>query len=87
MPRSGEGEWHELVRNAVRECVQTWKIEARQGAVSPRAKGAILSRATVILMRRLDGHPPEFVVALLPGLLRTMLAAFLEIVGEAEQSK
>ena len=34
--------------------------------------------ATVLIMTRLDGHPSDLVVALLPGLVRTMLAAFVE---------
>jgi hypothetical protein len=85
MPRSGEGEWHTIVRGAVRECVQTWKLQSRTGPVSPKAKATILSRATVLLMRRLDGQPPHVVVALLPGLLRTMLSAFLDVVAEDQQ--
>jgi hypothetical protein len=84
MPRSGEGEWHGIVRSAVRECLQTWKLEARNGPVSAKARATILSRATVLLMRRLDGQPPHVVVALLPGLIRTMLAAFLDLVAEDE---
>ncbi len=85
MPKSGEGEWHGIVRAAVRECLQTWKLQARNGPVTEQAKKTILSRATVLLMRRLDGEPPYVVIALLPGLIRTMLAAFLDLMAEDQQ--
>jgi hypothetical protein len=39
------------------------------------------------MMQRLDGHPPELVVALLPGLVRTMLETFLdELAGHRPRS-
>ncbi len=81
---AGEGEWHAIVRDAVRECLQTWKLQARTGPVTPKALETILSRATVLLMRRLDGQQPHLVVALLPGLIRRMLAAFVELMAEEQ---
>jgi hypothetical protein len=82
MATTGEGEWHAIVREAVRECVHTWRLQARSGPVSDKAKTTILSRATVLLMRRLDGQPPHVVAALLPGLIRTMLSAVLDVMAE-----
>ena len=80
MPRSGEPpNWHEQVRAAVRECLQTWQLQARKGRVTPKARNAILARATVLILTRLDGHPADMVMALLPGLVRTMLAAFVDL--------
>ena len=88
MPKSGEDpDWHEIVRAAVRECLQTWKLQARSGPVTPKALETILSRATVLLMGRLDAQPSHLVVALLPGLIRTMLAAFVEVMAEERGSK
>jgi hypothetical protein len=87
MSESAEGEWHGIVRGAVRECSQTWKLQARTGPVTPKALETILSRATVLLMRRLDGQPPYVVVALLPGLIRTMLAEFVDLMAEERRSK
>ena len=88
MPKSGEDpDWHQIVRAAVRECLQTWKLQARSGPVTPKALETILARATVLLMGRLDAQPSHLVVALLPGLIRTMLAAFVEVMAEERGSK
>ena len=77
-PSSERPDWHTLIRATVRECLQTWKLQARSGPVTPKAMETIVARATVLLMSRLDGQPPHLVMALLPGLLRDMLAAFVE---------
>ena len=77
-PSSERPDWHTLIRATVRECLQTWKLQARSGPVTPKAMETILARATVLLMSRLEGQPPHLVVTLLPGLLRDMLAAFVE---------
>jgi hypothetical protein len=63
-----EPDWHNLIQATVRECVRTWELQARTGPVKPRAREAIVSRAVVLLMQRLEGHPPHLVVALLPRL-------------------
>ena len=75
-------EWHRLVRAAVRECLETWRLQARGGALSPAALETIVTRAAVLLLRRFEGQPPEAVVALLPSLLRVMLTAFVEVMAE-----
>ena len=88
MPRSGGGrEWHQIIRASVRECLQTWKLQARTGPVTPKALETILARSTVLLMRRLDGQPPHVVVALLPVLIRTMLATFVDMMAEEPRGK
>jgi hypothetical protein len=76
-----------MVRTCVRECVQTWRLQRRAGPVTPKALETILSRATLLLMQRLEGHPPHLVVALLPGLLRSMLAVCLEMLAEEEERR
>ncbi len=77
-----EPDWHNLIRATVRECARTWELQARTGPVKPQALEAIVSRTVVLLMQRLDGHQPHLVVALLPGLLRTMLATFVDVLAE-----
>jgi hypothetical protein len=43
---------------------------------------AILSRSMVPIFRQVEDKPPELVMALLPSLVRTMLAAFVEVMAE-----
>ena len=82
MPESGEARWKRVIRASVRECLQTWRLQAKAGPVTAKAREAILARATVLVLRRFEGHPPEIVVALLPSLVRTMLDAFVEVMTE-----
>ncbi len=83
MPESPEAQtWHELIRGAVRECLETWLLQAQAGPVTTEALEAILARSSVLLLRRLEGVPPDVVVALLPTLLRSMLAAFVEAMAK-----
>jgi hypothetical protein len=55
--------------------------------VTAKALETILARSTVLLMRRLEGQPPDLVVALLPGLLRTMLATFIDVMAEERRAR
>ncbi len=79
MADSAEARWQRIIAASVRECLETWRLQARSGPVTAKAREAILARATVLVLRRFDGHPPEVVVALLPSLVRSMLAAFVEV--------
>jgi hypothetical protein len=82
MSESAEArEWHRIVRASVRECLETWTLQAR-GPVTVEALETTLARATVPILREVEEHPPELVVALLPSLVRTMLAAFVEVMAE-----
>jgi len=74
--------WHGLVRGAVRECLETWLLQAQAGPVTVEALEGILARSSVLLLRRLEGMPPQQIVELLPILIRTMLAAFVESMAE-----
>jgi hypothetical protein len=80
-------EWQRLVRSAVRECVETWIIQAQAGHVTEAALEAIVSRSATLLLRRLEGYPSELTIALVPSLVRTMLLAFLEVVAEQVTSR
>jgi hypothetical protein len=80
--------WHGIIRAAVRECVETWLLQAQARPVTVEAlEGISLARSTVLLLRRLEGQPPEAVAALLPILIRTMLAAFVEVLAELQEKR
>ena len=48
---------------------------------------AILSRSMVPILRQVEDKQLELVMALLPSLVRTMLAAFVEVMAEQRASK
>ena len=61
-------------------------ILAKDGPVTVEALEAILSRSMVPILRQLEEKPPELVMALLPSLVRTMLAVFVELLAERSES-
>ena len=88
MPASAEArEWHRIIRASVRECLETWRLQAKAGPVTVEALETIVARATVPILRQLEERPPELVVALLPSLVRTMLAAFVEMMAEQKRGR
>jgi hypothetical protein len=56
-------EWHRIIRASVQECLETWQLQSKDGPV------------TVEALRQMEDKQPELVMALLPSLVRTMLAA------------
>jgi hypothetical protein len=87
MSESAEArEWHRIIRASVRECLETWVLQTQAGSVSVESPETILARATVPILRQLEERPPEVMVALLPSLLRTMLAAFVEVMQEGRRA-
>ena len=77
-------EFHRVIRASVRECLETWWLQSEAGPVTVEALETILARATVPILGQMEHRPPELVVALLPSLVRTMLAAFVEAMTEDE---
>jgi hypothetical protein len=74
VPRSPEAaEWHRIIRASVRECLETWHLQSKDGPVTVEALKAILSRSMAPILRQMEDKPPELVMALLPSLVRTML--------------
>jgi hypothetical protein len=67
--------------------LETWLLQAQGGAVSVETLEAILARSTVPILRQLEERPAELVIALLPSLDRTMLAAFVEVMAEQQGTK
>jgi hypothetical protein len=47
---------------------------------------AMLSRSKIPILRQVEDKPSELVMALLPSLIRTMLAAFVEVM-EGQQER
>jgi len=88
MPESAEArEWHHIIRASVRECLETWQLQSpRAGPVTVDALEAILGRSIVPILRQMEDKQPELVIALLPSLVRTMPAAFVEMMAEQQAS-
>ena len=87
MSESAEArEWHRIIRTSVRECLETWQLQSKAGPVTVEALEAILSRSMVPILRQMEDKPPELGIALLPSLVRTMLAAFVEVLAKRSES-
>ena len=67
-------EWHRIIRASVRECLETWRLQAKAGPVIVEALETILARATVPILSQIEERQPELAMALLPSLVRTLLA-------------
>ena len=76
-----------VIRTSMRECLETWGLQAQDGPVTVEALETILARATVPILRQVEERPPELVVALLPSLICTILTAFVEVMAEQQASK
>ena len=72
---------------SVRECLETWALQAQAGPVTVDALETILARATVPILRQVEERPPALVAALLPSLIRVMLTAFVEVMAEQRGAK
>jgi hypothetical protein len=75
-------EWHRVIRASVRECLETYQLQAQAGPVTVQGLEAILARASVPILTQIEDKPPELVAALVPSLVRVMLAAFVETMAE-----
>ena len=54
-------EWHRIIRASVRECLQTWHLQSKDGPVTVEVLEAILSRSMVPILRQMEDKPPELV--------------------------
>jgi hypothetical protein len=54
-------EWHRIIRAAVRECLETYQLQAQAGPVTVPALETILARAVVPILAQLEDKPPELV--------------------------
>ena len=55
MPHSPQArEWHRIIRASVRECLETWTLQAKAGPVTVDALETILARATLPILRQVE---------------------------------
>jgi hypothetical protein len=71
-------ELHRIISASVRDMLSAYRIQAQAGPVSDQTLEAILFRAAHPVVNILAPYPAEQRVALLPNVVRIMLASFLE---------
>jgi hypothetical protein len=83
------GELHRIISASVRDMLDAYRIQASAGPVTDKALEEILFRAAHGVVKSLAPYPGEQRVALLPSVVRMLLATFLENVaapGASEQA-
>jgi hypothetical protein len=79
-------ELHRIISASVRDMLDAYRIQAQAGPVTDQALEQILFRASHGVLQSLAPYPREQRVALLPSVVRVLLAAFLEDVAVADSS-
>jgi hypothetical protein len=51
---SSDSNFHRIIRASVRECLETWRLQAQAGRVTVEALEAIVARAAVPILRQLE---------------------------------
>jgi hypothetical protein len=65
MSESAEArEWHRIIQASVRECLETWVLQAEAGPVTVEAIETIVTHSTGPIVRQVEERPPELVVVL-----------------------
>lgn len=77
-------ELHRIIRASVRDMLDAHRLQAQAGPVTDKALEEILFRAAHSVVDSLAPYPAEQRVALLPSVVRLMLASFLEDVAGAD---
>jgi len=77
-------ELHRIISASVRDMLDAYRIQAQAGPVTDQALEAILFRAAHPVVNSLAPYPAEQRAALVPNVVRVMLAAFLEDVAGRE---
>ena len=57
------------------------------GTVTSRTRALLVAPAAALILKQFEGKPSGLVIALGPILIRTMLAAFVEVIAEADKRK
>jgi hypothetical protein len=83
---SEPGEFHRLISSNVRELVQTYRIQRQSGPVTDAVADQLVSRAAHLVVDAVT----QFTTTaergkLMPGLVRVMLATFLETLAAEER--
>jgi hypothetical protein len=79
-------ELHRIITASVRDMLDAYRIQASAGPVTDKALEEILFRAAQPVMHSLAPYPVAERAALLPSVVRVMLASFLEGVSGADGS-
>jgi hypothetical protein len=80
-------ELHRIISATVRDMLSAYRIQAQAGPVSDQALEGILFRAAHPIVNILAPYPSDQRAALLPSVVRFMLAAFLEETASLNGSK
>jgi hypothetical protein len=73
-----------IVSASVRDMLDAYRIQASAGPVSDKTLGEIIFRASHGVLHSLMNYPGAQRVALLPSVVRILLATFLEDVAAAK---
>jgi len=79
-------ELHRIISAGVRDMLDAYRIQAQAGPVTDQALEEIVFRAAHPVVDSLAPYPAEQRAALLPSVVRVMLASFLEAVAGADGS-
>ena len=71
-------ELNRIIRVSVREMLNVYRIQAKAGPVTDRALEQIVFRAAHPIVNSLAPYSAEHQAALMPSIVRMLLAAFLE---------
>jgi hypothetical protein len=86
-PRSTEAEaLHRSISASVRDMLDAYRIQAQAGPVTDQALEEILFRASHGVLQSLAPYPRAQRVALLPSVVRLLLAAFIEEIAATDQA-
>lgn len=79
-------ELHRIISASVRDILDAYRIQVQTGPVSDQALEGIIFRAAHPVVARLAPYPAEQRAALLPSVVRMLLATSLEDVAGADGS-
>jgi hypothetical protein len=77
-------ELHRIISASVRDMLDAYRIQAQAGPVTEQALEGIIFRAAHPVVDRVAPRPAEQRAALLPSVVRLMLASFLEDVADRD---
>jgi hypothetical protein len=80
-------ELHRIIGESVRDLLSAYRIQAAAGPMTDKALEQIVFRAAHAVVHSLSPYPAAQRAALLPNIVRLLLAAFLEDVAGAERAR
>ena len=79
-------ELYRIISASVRDMLDTYRIQAQAGTVTDKSLEQIVFRAAHSVVHSLAPYPAGQRAALLPNVVRMLLATFLEAVARADGS-